>query len=482
MCVYYAYSYMLETTTYLTKRSLVPHSYHPDLVAPRQVVAEKQQDCRKLKTTMLTELAEMIGGSQSALPKEAEPLNRSRIILSGIEVGLTNGPEIVGTVVDAHKAIHGVLADPALREEKVDEVVNTHSSILSQLLPIRSDKARRMRAWPMYEKEVRVALVQVQNGLNSLTKRSFFSVKYAKKAELAAQQANKSLEAAIQHAKKELMQDARVFLSTIGSSGRLPAGGAKAAAPSNSLSDAFGRLTVSGTQKNMTKTIVVFDEAGCIPSYELLGLSMLGHSISSLVCVGDKNQLPPYDPSSNSKHQYSSQGAEHLTGGVQSLLDVSELTADKGKIKLTTQYRVPYDIANLLNNRIYKGDYQTAPESRAPLKGFHFVHVPGPVVEQNSEKKARKKYDRKNEINKDEIQRCLDIVLQSKKEGIESIMVLTPVSPLGPQLSRRCNTEINLKYHRLISLNALFNLSSTRNSSASYNSSFERRIAKMFPS
>jgi hypothetical protein len=377
----------------------------------------------------LTELVETKGGSQSALPKRVEPLNRSRVLLSGIEAGLTSGPEIVGTVVDAHRAIQGVLRDSSLCEEKVDDVVNTYSSILGQLLPIRSEKDRRMRAWPMYEKEVRLALVQVQNGLHVLLQRNFFSLKYAKRAELAVQQAKKSLEAAIQRAKKELMQDARVFLSTIGSSGRLPAGGAKAADTSNSLSDAFGRMNVSDTQKKTTKTIVVFDEAGCIPSYELLGLSMLGHSISSLVCVGDKNQLPPYDPSSNSKHQHSSHGAGDLGGGVQSLLDVSQLTADKGKIKLTTQYRVPHDIANLLNNRIYEGDYQTAPESRAPLRGFHFVHIPGPVVEQNSEKKGRKKYDRNSEINKDEIQRCLEIVLQSKKEGIESIMILTPVSP-----------------------------------------------------
>lgn len=432
--------------------SLVPHSYHPDLVEPRQIVAEKQQDCRRLKTTMLTELAEMIDCIQSVLPREAEPLNRmltelvemtggsqialsqvaeplniSRVILSGIEAGLTNGPEIVGTVIDTHIAIQGVLADSALREEKIDDVVNTHLSILGQLLPIRPEKARRMRAWHMYEKEVRLALFQIDNGLFSLIQRNTFSLKNAKTAELAVRKATQSLEAAIGRAKKELMEDARVLLSTIGSSTRLPAGRAKIADTTNSISDAFGRMSVSGTQKK-TKTIVVFDEAGCIPSYELLGLSMLGHSIDSLVCVGDKNQLPPYDPSSSSKHIPPSHEAEQSGGGVQSLLDVSQLTSDKGKIKLTKQYRVPHDIANLLNNRIYEGDYQTALESRAPLRGFHFVHIPGPVVEQNSRKKGRKRYDRKSEINKDEIQRCLEIVLQSKKDGIESIMVLTPVS------------------------------------------------------
>jgi hypothetical protein len=432
-----------------------PHRYHPDLVEPRQIVAEKEQDCRRLKTIMLTELAnmidciesvlpkaaeplnrmltelaEMIGGSESALPKGIEPLNRSRVILSGIEAGLTNGPEIAGTVVDAYRAIQGVLIYSELREEKVDDVVKTHSSILGQLLPIRSEEARRMKPWHLYEKEARLALVQVENGLVSLSQRSIFSLKYAKKVELAVEQANKILNVAIQRAEKTLMQDARVLLSTIGSSGRLPAGGSKIADTSKSISDLFGRMSfsVSGTQKiattTKTKTIVVFDEAGCIPSYELLGLSMLGHSISSLVCVGDKNQLPPYDPSSI----IPTQGVDQLGGGVQSLLDVSKLTENNGKIKLTTQYRVPHDIANLLNNRIYEGDYQTAPESRAPLKGFHFVHIPGPVVEQNGKKKGKKKYDRKNEINKDEIKRCLEIVLESKKEGIESIMILTPVS------------------------------------------------------
>jgi hypothetical protein len=383
---------------------------------------------------MLAELAEMVDGSQSVLPRGAGSLERSRVILSGIEAGLTNGPEIIGTVVDTHKAIQGLLASSALRENTLDDFVNTHSSILGQLLAIRSKQARRMKAWHMYEKEVRLALVQVDNGLVALIQRNAFSFKNAKKAEFAVKQAEEFLEAASDRADKELMQDARVLLSTIGSSHRLPTGGTKTADTSKSLSNAFGRMTVSGTQKKK-ETVVVFDEAGCIPDYELLGLSMLGHSIVSLVCVGDKNQLPPYDPSSNSKQQYPPRGAGHL-GGVKSLLDVSQLKTDKGKIKLTTQYRVPHDIANILNNRIYQGDYRTSPESSAPLRGFHFVHIPGPVVEPNSRENGKKKYqyDRKTEINKDEIERCLEIVLQSKKEGIESIMILTPVSfpAVGP--------------------------------------------------
>jgi hypothetical protein len=77
-------------------------------------------------------------------------------------------------------------------------------------------------------------------------------------------------------------------------------------------------MTVSVPVKRRIQTIVVFDEAGCIPSYELLGLSMLGHSISSLVCVGDK-KLPPYDRSSTASTVYF-RGAEQLGGGVQELV------------------------------------------------------------------------------------------------------------------------------------------------------------------
>jgi hypothetical protein len=408
--------------------SLAYRSYHPDLVEPRRILAEKQQAYIKLKTSMLTELAEMIDGSQGVLPEGAEPWKRRRLVLSGIEAGLESGRAIVASVTRAHRAIHDILPkhNSELHEEKVDDVVNAHSSILGHLLPIRPpEEARSTRAWNMCKKEVQLALVQIHAGLDSLLLESnTFSLKNAQEAELAVFQAEKILNAAIECAKKELVENARVLLSTIGSSHRLPGGEAKAAG--KGLSGAFGRMSVSGMQKKR-KSIVVFDEAGCIPSYEFLGLSMLGRSINSLVCVGDKNQLPPYDPGSNSTNRYTSHGAESLQEGVKSLLDVSQLKPDKGKIKLTTQYRVPRDIANLLNCRIYQGDYQTAPECRAPLRGFHFVHIPGPV-EEYSRKKGRKKYDRKSEINQDEIQCCLELVLQSKKDGHESIMVLTPVS------------------------------------------------------
>lgn len=84
---------------------------------------------------------------------------------------------------------------------------------------------------------------------------------------------------------------------------------------------------------------------------------------------------------------------------------------------LTTQYRVPRNIASLLNARIYLGTYKTAPECNAPLRGFHFVDVP------ESRHRSGKKY-----INVDEIEYCLELVRQFKREGKKHIMILTPVS------------------------------------------------------
>ncbi len=159
--------------------------------------------------------------------------------------------------------------------------------------------------------------------------------------------------------------------------------------------------------------------------YEFLGLSRLGRIIVCLVCVGDKNQLPPYDPGCSRtivRHiKGSKQGGRHKTfrptvsaETIKSLLDASQLTLD-GKIKLTTQYRVPRDIANLLDARIYKGDYVTPLSCKVPLNGFHFVHV--------TVCKRRKKY-----VNENEIRLCLDLAENSLREGSDSIMVLTPVS------------------------------------------------------
>lgn len=210
------------------------------------------------------------------------------------------------------------------------------------------------------------------------------------------------------------------MMSTIGSSHKFPIPGDEMS--SDDLDDSLGRLDIHESNNAGKETIVVFDEAGCIPAYELLGISRLKRSIKSLICVGDKHQLPPYAPDSmnNKRNSFGRRvGATPAkkSDKVDSLLDVSKLEDDGdtgGKIRLTTQYRVPRDIANVLNARIYKGNYRTAINCRVPSRGFHFVHV--------DYCHRSKKYENDNEVRK-----CLEFV-ELHARGGGSMMILTPVS------------------------------------------------------
>ena len=99
---------------------------------------------------------------------------------------------------------------------------------------------------------------------------------------------------------------------------------------------------------------------------------------------------------------------------VKSLLDCSRLSLDSGeKVKLTTQYRVPRDIAAILNDRVYNGDYKTAPSCKAPAQGLRFVDV-------RQDAEPRRKY-----VNRYEVDEVLDIIARHQEE---QVMVITPVS------------------------------------------------------
>lgn len=142
------------------------------------------------------------------------------------------------------------------------------------------------------------------------------------------------------------------------------------------MADIFGRLTLNGSDSGFPKdTICIFDESGCIPAYELLGLSRLGRTINALVLVGDKHQLPPYDPMQGNRDKKSgpTRNGQRGTKKILSLLDSSALTIGAGTVMLTTQYRVPRDIAEMLNARVYRGQYNTCLTAKVPDSGLSFL-------------------------------------------------------------------------------------------------------------
>lgn len=222
---------------------------------------------------------------------------------------------------------------------------------------------------------------------------------------------------------KELPKMARLHMSTIGSSHKLP-GDRKM--NEDNLSSAMSELCLGDIDSENDppkETIVIFDESGCIPAYELLGLTRLGRPIKALALVGDKHQLPPYDPMAGryTGRRGNSEGAvirgNNRTCQVSSLLDSSVLTPDLGKVMLTTQYRVPKDIADMLNHRVYHGQYNTCPNSSIPVAGLHMVNVKW------SESQQRRKY-----VNPNEVEEGLKLLKKLSLDcAVSSTLVITPV-------------------------------------------------------
>ena len=249
----------------------------------------------------------------------------------------------------------------------------------------------------------------------------------------------------------ELSTQSRLKMATIGSSHLLTE---TKSHDQDAVISGFDGLNLSDSDNEPEgpDTVIIYDEAGCIPSYELLGLSRLGCNIVALIVVGDEHQLPPYDPSSGRGTNKRGNTSATDSKQIQSLLGASKLSLDDGtKVRLSVQYRVPRDIAELMNSRIYGGNYRTLAETNVPEKGFFFTHVP-------YSEHPRKKY-----VNENEIDKGIQLLLKSKREGFSSLLVLTPVSlPPGTKWHARNNC--------CLTPNALSFMISIKTSSANSNS------------
>lgn len=136
--------------------------------------------------------------------------------------------------------------------------------------------------------------------------------------------------------------------------------------------------------------------------FELLGLTRLGRTAFSLICMGDKHQLRSLArwtvwAACQSPHAAENCSAAFKPNRLLSILYVRRLSHANGAvIKLTTQYRVPCDIASMLNARVYVGDYQTTPGCGAPPRGLRLNHA--------SQRIVATKY-----MNDGEIYKCLEL-------------------------------------------------------------------------
>lgn len=264
-------------------------------------------------------------------------------------------------------------------EEGMTDLVVRHSFLLSRLIPIRTDKEREDKtSQPWDAKEATKRLNYISEKLSRVLDLQIFNADNATHMYKEKASVDEAIVSLRKRLTSELPACARLHMSTIGSSHRLVPKDENdhnvCDEDDDDVANIFGRLTLRDNNPSIHKdTICIFDESGCIPAYELLGLSRLGRSINALILVGDKHQLPPYDPNQGMTYNRDKKFAGYELrdrNKILSLLDSSALTTDTGKIMLDTQYRVPRDIAEMLNMRVYKGQYKTCPTAKVPTSGL----------------------------------------------------------------------------------------------------------------
>mmetsp|Transcript_3022 Transcript_3022/g.8731 ORF Transcript_3022/g.8731 Transcript_3022/m.8731 type:complete len:1063 (+) Transcript_3022:1610-4798(+) len=400
-------------------------SYHPEIVELKEKRDLLDKASKSLSKALRKKLSDEVLDFGS-LFKEEYAADRSYVILK--ENGDLSSPlVIISTVLaaidDIESAFDSITENHYLTEEATEGIIICHSTLLGRLVPIRTTAEKEdKRGTPWDKKEASRRLRDILKRFQSVLKLEIFNQDNARDLANERREVDQELRAVKSRLEIELPKLARFHMSTIGSSHRLPGDKNNDA---NSLDGIFDCLSLEDSHYGddidpPQNTVVVFDESGCIPAYELLGLSRLGRAIESLVLVGDKHQLPPYDPTSTRGRRFGGRNARHSkqnTKQTKSLLDVSALTSDAGKIVLSTQYRVPKDIADMLNQRVYRGQYNTAPKANVPLSGLRMVNVP-------FSEDPRRKY-----VNPNEVTKGLELLRELRldhRAGISSILIITP--------------------------------------------------------
>lgn len=380
---------------------LDPHRYHPEIIRLSLKLEALMAVQQKHRKALLVMVAEAVALVEAKHPSLLDPRKTRRSVLirtmADTAAPFSSPLATCGVILSTLKAVVESLSrltkrpSDELQELEVENAMSNFDDLIGNLIPNRDERAKKQTPWSHLRRQVHDASSMIAKSLQSVLDKKLCSEKEVAAISRDEQRAKHELEDAHEELMESLVTDARVFVCTIGSSHR--------------LQEAISRGK---------PTVVIFDEAGCIPSFELLGLSRLERDIVSLVCVGDKKQLAPYNPGATFTKSFKEQKSDNIP----SLLDVSAMTIESGsKVVLTKQYRVPRDIADILNARVYGGKYLTAPGCTAPLRGFTFVSVDSPT---------RAYEDRF--VNENEIQECIRLVKKSLMCGQSNIMVLTPVS------------------------------------------------------
>lgn len=368
--------------------------------------------------------------------------NQQRRLRDSQDDDLKSAPLIVSAVERAMDDAKTLLGQK-VSENSLDNFVETHSALVLGLFPFDYSKTDTIKR-----------LEDLIDRFARLLQSDRFDQEAIDLVDKNYMEAQQVREAVVERVKEQLAGCPRLKMSTIGSSHKLFE--CSKGETEDDIAVALENLHVNEVSQQ-DGVIVIFDESGCIPSFELLGLSRLGCPIAAILAVGDKKQLPPYNPT-NQNNRRNTRGRSSLDNesGLNSLLDVSQII---DKVALRTQYRVPRDIANILDVRVYSGNYRTHPRCTVSDQGLNFHHVP------QSRRQERRKYQ-----NSDEVGTVLQLSRQAMRDCHgETIMILTPVGA-GDHVGLFLN-DVVLSPNFLSPLLIWITLFSTKTSSAKSSSS-----------
>jgi hypothetical protein len=400
----------------LTHISLFGYRWHPELLEARKIETKHKKALYKRAEAMRASLADEIKGFGDKFDDDDAWAQHQIILKDPIPGELTTPSNIITSVERCLRDLVELASETT--EMAVVETVGKNSTLLDNLFAIPREEEVRFgtKEEPSWNKKsVSARITDMINRLSTQAHSDLLEDKSCRELDMQWRQAQEHRQRIETRVEADMETQARLKMSTIGSSHKLCDESPKDQdAEEDELEDRLDSLSLDDHKQG---TIVIFDEAGCIPSFELLGLSRLGCNIDAILVVGDIHQLSPYNPDDTGKPQFKRsrerKPKERKSKNLNSILDVSDVTVGK----LTMQYRVPRDIADILNARIYNGSYQTSPRC-VPNHGLAFKHVPLAIDPQ------------RENVNPVEIAEVLGLLrdkIAASRSGNLSVMVLTPV-------------------------------------------------------
>lgn len=180
--------------------------------------------------------------------------------------------------------------------------------------------------------------------------------------------------------------------------------------------------------ENNKKTIVIIDEGSTIPIHELGTLSLIKQNVISLVLVGDPNQLPPFGKLIKNNNSKYNKYNEEIT--IPSIFDKKYLKVKSNHLEM--QYRIPFEIAEILNKYVYNNKYNTIETKKYCLDTVRII---------NSTTEDIKKAN----INEGEADKVVNIYNKYKYE-YKSIMILSPYKNQVKLIKQKLGNIQNVVY------------------------------------